>query len=86
VRDKNLTMTVVNPSTSESRLAEIAFRGATVKEAAIRWMSDPDIHAHNTFEHRDALVPQTKPLSMNDGALVVEFPPACVAAVNVQLN
>ena len=86
VRDKSLTMTVVNPSTSESRLAEIAFRGATVKEAAIRWMSDPDIHAHNTFEHRDALVPQTKPLSTNDGALVVEFPPACVAALNVQLN
>ena len=84
--DKNLTITATNPSTSEPRLTEISLRGASAKNASINWMSDTDIHAHNTFEHRDALVPQTKPLSVNDGALVVEFPPACVAAVNIQLS
>jgi len=85
VRDKNLTITVVNPSVSESRLAEIALRGASAKNAVISWMSDTDIHAHNTFEHRDALSPRTRPLSVNFGSLVVEFPPACVAALSVQL-
>jgi alpha-L-arabinofuranosidase len=86
VRGKNLTITAVNPSTTESRLAEIVLRGASVKEATMQWMSNSDIHAHNTFEHRDAVVPQTKPLPLSGGALVVELPPASVVALNVQLN
>jgi len=84
--DKNLTITAVNPSTSEPRLAEIALRGATVKEASMRFLSNADIHAHNTFEQRETVVPQIKPLSMRGGTLVVEFPPASVAALNIQLN
>ena len=86
VRDKNLTITAVNPSTSESRLAEIGLRGATVKEASMSFLSNADIHAHNTFDRRDVVVPQTKPLSFSEGALVVEFPPASVAALTIQLN
>jgi alpha-L-arabinofuranosidase len=86
VRDKNLTITAVNPSTSEPRLVEVALRGATVKEASMRFLSNADIHAHNTFEQRETVVPQTKPLSMSGGTLVVEFPPASVVALNIQLN
>jgi alpha-N-arabinofuranosidase len=86
VRDKNLTITAVNPSTSDPHLVEIALRGATVKEASMRFLSDADIHAHNTFEQREAVVPQTKPLSMSGGTLVVEFPPASVVALNIQLD
>jgi len=48
-------------------------------------LSHADIHAHNTFEQQDVVVPQTKPLSLNGGSLVVEFPPACVVALNIQL-
>jgi alpha-N-arabinofuranosidase len=86
VRDKELTITAVNPSTTESRLAEIALRGATVKNANMTFLSHSDIHAHNTFEQQHVVVPQTKPLSLNGGSLVVQFPPACVAALNIQLN
>jgi alpha-N-arabinofuranosidase len=86
VRDKNLTITVVNPNTSESRLAEISLRGASVREASMRFLSNADIHAHNTFEQRDVVVPQTKPLRLSEGSLVVEFPPASVAALTIQLN
>ncbi|MGB6884286.1 MAG: alpha-L-arabinofuranosidase C-terminal domain-containing protein, partial [Candidatus Acidiferrum sp.] len=52
MRDKNLTITAVNPSTNEPRLAEIALRGATIQEASMRFLSNADIHAHNTFEQR----------------------------------
>jgi alpha-N-arabinofuranosidase len=86
VRDKNLTITAVNPSTTESRVAEIVLRGASVKEVTMQWISDKDIHAHNTFDHSAAVVPQTKPVSLTGGALVVEFPPASVVALNVQLT
>ncbi len=86
VRDTNLTITAVNPSTNEPCLAEIALRGATVKEASMRFLSNADIHAHNTFDQRDVVVPQAKPLSLNGSALVVEFPPASVVALNIHLN
>jgi alpha-N-arabinofuranosidase len=86
VRDKKLTITAVNPSTSEPRLVEVALRGATVKEASMRFLSNADIHAHNTFEQREVVVPQTKPLSISGGTLVAEFPPASVGALNIQLN
>ncbi len=49
-------------------------------------LSNADIHAHNTFEQREVVVPQTKPLSISGGTLVVEFPPASVVAMNIQLN
>ena len=86
VRDKNLTITAVNPSTSEPRLVEITLRGATVKEASLKFLSHSDIHAHNTFDQRDVVVPQAKPLTANGRTLVVEFPPASVAALNIQLS
>lgn len=86
VRDKNLTITAVNPSTNEPRLAEIALRGAIIQEASMRFLSNADIHAHNTFEQREVVVPQTKSLNMSGGILVVEFPPASVGALNIRLS
>ncbi len=86
VRDKTLTITVVNPSVSEPRLAEIALRGATAEEASMRFLSNADVHAHNSFDQPDVVVPQTKPLSVKGGSLMIEFPPASVAAVNIQLG
>jgi alpha-L-arabinofuranosidase len=86
VREKNLTITAVNPSTSEPRLAEIALRGASVKEASMSLLTNSDIHAHNTFDQRDVVVPQTKSLSISGGNLLVEFPPASVVAVNLQVG
>ena len=86
VNDKKLTITGVNPNTREPRLAEIFLRGATAKEASMRFLSNADIHAHNTFDQQDAVIPQTKPLEASGSSLVVEFPPASVVALNVRLN
>jgi len=86
VLDKKLTITAVNPSTSDARLAEINLRGATAKDASMTWLTNSDMHARNTFEQRDAVVPQTKALNLTGSALSVEFPPASVVALNIQLN
>ena len=86
VREKDLTITAVNPNVGESRLAEIALRGATVREASMTLLSNTDIQAHNTFEQREVVVPQTWPLSLNNGTLVVELPPASVAALTIKLG
>ena len=86
LRDKTLTITAVNPSTTEPRLAEISFRGATAKEATMKFLSHSDIHAHNTFEQHDVVVPQTKSLTASGHNFIVEFPPASVAALSIELS
>lgn len=86
VRDKNLTITAVNPSTDEPRLTELALRGATAREASMSFLSNSDIHARNTFDQRDVVVPQRKPVSVSGGTFMVELPPASVVALNIQLN
>jgi alpha-L-arabinofuranosidase len=86
VREKILTITAVNPSTNEPRLAEIALRGVTIKEAGMKLLTNTEIHAHNTFDQQEVLIPQTKTLGVSQGALVVEFPPASVVALNIQLS
>jgi alpha-L-arabinofuranosidase len=86
LRDKQLTITAVNPSTTETRLAEISLRGAAAKSVSMTLLTHTDIHAHNTFEQPNAVVPQTKSLSLTGGSLVVELPPASVAALNIELS
>jgi alpha-L-arabinofuranosidase len=50
------------------------------------FITHSDIHAHNTFEQRNVVIPQNKSLSMSGGNLVVEIPPASVTALRIQLN
>jgi alpha-N-arabinofuranosidase len=86
VRGNKLTVTVVNPSPTEPRVAEITLRGATAESGNMVFLTHKDIHAHNTFEHRDVVMPQTKPLNVSGGSLVAEVPAASVAALSIQLR
>jgi alpha-N-arabinofuranosidase len=84
LKEKNLFLTVVNPHVSEARESEIVLRGATARSGSVTTLTHSDIHAHNTFEHRNVVAPQAKELKTG-GALVLTFPPASVTAVNVEL-
>jgi alpha-N-arabinofuranosidase len=82
---KNLCLTVVNPHVGEMRETEIVLRGATVHSGSVTTLTHSDIHAHNTFERRDVVVPQTSELN-SAGPLVLTFPTASVTAINVELT
>ncbi len=86
VQGKELAITAVNPSPSERRATEIILRGAAPSGASMTILTNSDIHAHNTFEDRNAVVPQTKSLSVTAGNLVVEIPAASVVALKIQLS
>jgi alpha-L-arabinofuranosidase len=86
LKGKALFLTVVNPHVSESRESEIVVRGATVRSGSVTTLTHTDIHARNTFDHRDVVTPQTKELKAGGGALVLAFPPASVTAVTVELT
>ncbi len=85
VRDKNLTLTVVNPHVSEARDAQVVARGAKIKTAAVTVLTNTDIHAHNAFAERTAVVPRTESVGIKDDMLNFRFPPASVTKFAVQL-
>jgi alpha-L-arabinofuranosidase len=86
LRDKDLTLTVVNPHVSQGRETEIGVRGAALKSGSATWLSHSDIHAHNTFDHRDVVTPQTKSLDIKGGKLNYTFPPASVTKLALALS
>jgi alpha-L-arabinofuranosidase len=47
-------------------------------------LTHSDIHAHNTFDRRDVVIPQTRELKINGP--VIHFPPASVVAVTLELS
>jgi alpha-N-arabinofuranosidase len=85
LHDKELTVTVVNPSVSDARDAEIVIRGATVKSGSATVLTNSDIHAHNTFAAKDVVVPETKNVDIKGAALNYVFPPASVTKLSFTL-
>jgi alpha-L-arabinofuranosidase len=86
LRDKELTLTVVNPHVSDPRETEIVVRGGTIKAGAATVLTHRDIHAHNTFDHREVVVPETKKLDIAGPILSYTFPPASVTKFALTLS
>jgi alpha-N-arabinofuranosidase len=83
LHDKQLVLTVVNPHVSEARETEIGIRDGAIKTAMVTTLTNSDIRAHNSFEQRDVVTPQSKALEpatveMNGRQLTYVFPPASV--------
>lgn len=86
LHDKDVVLTVVNLHTSEPREAEVLVRGASLKSASALTLTNSDIHARNTFEHRDAVTPQTAELTVTAGGqLTHQFPAASVTLLTLHL-
>ena len=85
LREKQLTLTAVNPHVSEARDGQVIVRGAKIKSAAATVLTNTDIRAHNTFADKDVVVPRTETAEIKDGVLQFRFPPASVTKLEVQL-
>ena len=84
MHDKELVVTVVNPHVSEAREAEVGIRGASVKSGSITTLNHSDIHAHNSFQDREVVKPQTKSLEIK-GLVRFTFPAASVTKLALSL-
>jgi alpha-L-arabinofuranosidase len=86
LHDKQLILTVVNPSVQESREAEIAIREASLKAGTATVLSHADIHAHNTFQKRDAVKPVDEAVQALGRTVHFTFRPASVTKLNLTLQ
>jgi alpha-N-arabinofuranosidase len=64
LRDKQLTLTVVNPHAADARETTIAIRGATVRDGRASVLTATDLRAHNSFEHPGALAPPEEKVAL----------------------
>jgi alpha-L-arabinofuranosidase len=85
LQDKNLVLTVVNPHVSEARETELGVRGASIRSGMVTTLTNADIHAHNTFEQRNAVTPQEKDLGSGGRSINLTFPPASVTKLALTL-
>ncbi len=86
LQDKNLILTVVNPHVTEARETEIGIRGGGIKSGMATTLTNADIHAHNSFEQRDVVAPQTKEIAGKGSVLTYTFPPASVTKLALALT
>lgn len=86
INGKTVTLTAVNPDAKMTRETEINLNGAKIVSATARVLSDKDIHARNSFENPNALVPRNENMTVgNGGKLVYKFAPASVTRLTLTI-
>lgn len=86
VNGKTVTLTAVNPDAKNGRETEINIGGAKIVAANARVLSSNDIHARNSFESPNALVPRNESVTLGaSGRLVYKFAPASVTRLTLTL-
>jgi alpha-N-arabinofuranosidase len=85
LHDKQLVLTVVNPDVGNARETEILVRGASIQSGTVSTLTHSDIHAHNSFEQRNVVSPQTKALDGKGRSVTATFPPASVTQLVLAL-
>ncbi len=84
---KQITLTVVNPHLDQPLTTEVVVHGASVGSATGTVLNETDVHAHNDFEHPNAVHP--RPATTNQptaGRLLHTFPAASVTTLNITLT
>lgn len=86
LRERALTLTVVNPHVGEARETEIAVRGAAIRGGSATTLTADDIHAHNTFDQPRAVAPKEGTIAAARGGLLTHrFAPASVTRLSLDL-
>jgi len=86
IKDRTVTLTVVNPHVAEHREAEIALRGASIASIRADVLRAHDIHAVNTFEHPKVVALQQEKSAASGGNVAIHrFAPASVTRLTIGL-
>jgi alpha-N-arabinofuranosidase len=86
IKDKTLTLTVVNPHATEPRETEIAVRGGSAASVEATVLANSDIHAHNTFDHPDTIGVTSQKVQGSGAAFRYVFAPASVTRLSMNLS
>ena len=83
---KSLVITAVNPDAMQPRETEITVRGGKPASGTMKVLAASDIHAHNTFDQHDVVVPRAGKVKFAGGTVAISVPPASVVGVQLELS
>ena len=87
IKDRTLTLTVVNPHAANACETEIAIRGAAPGTVKATTIAASELAAHNTFDQPRAVEPrETAAGPISGGVFVHRFPPASVTRLTIALT
>jgi alpha-N-arabinofuranosidase len=81
-----VTLTVVNPDLINPKETQIAIRDARITRASGTVLAAPEMHAHNTFEHPDAVMPAPLDVVVSGGMVTASLPPASVNKLEISIG
>ena len=84
IKDKRVTLTLVNSSISDAHVTELLLGSDKVSKASAEVLAASDIHAYNSFKNPDAVKPSWTELQVRD-PMVVSLPPASVSVISLSL-
>ena len=86
IKDKVVTITVVNPHLDQPLTTELALHGMTIASARGTVLVGQNIHDHNDFDHPNAVHPiPTNVKTPTGGTLIHTFPAASVTLLQLTL-
>lgn len=86
IREKQVTVTLVNPSLESPVAARIRFAGgAQAREARATVLTHGDMRARNTFEKTDEVRPAPLAVKTSGQGVMVDLPKQSVAAIQIQI-
>jgi alpha-N-arabinofuranosidase len=84
-RDKDVTVTLVHAEAEQPLEFAIRLRDARADRVRQTVLTHGQLHAHNTFENPNEVVPRETATSLEGSTLVVSLPPASVVRLDIHL-
>jgi len=84
-KDRELTLTFVNPKTDAEMSVNCSLGGATAAEAKARVLHHEDLNACNTFQEPNRIVPRELDVRAGGAAVQLSLPALSIATVTVLL-
>ena len=86
LKQSTLTLTAINTRIARPLEMQINLRGASAILIRQTILTDPDIHAHNTFDQPTRLVPQEpRVLPLRGDSFTYAFPPQSLTRLEMSL-
>ncbi len=86
LRDKQVTLTLTNPSLDASVKARIRLASGSILEGRGQVLTHPDMHAHNTFDKPNEVRLAPLPVLNRNAEVEVSIPRQSVVALQLRLN
>lgn len=86
LKGKTLFITLTNAHAASLVEVKVSLLGGVVAQRVAARLLTGEIHAHNTFDRPEALIPQSLPLPASGSSFTLPLPPASVAAIEIQLG